>query len=146
MWNSQSNYIRDVFALLQDPKPVNELIFGLFYCSDIPIPKMGPCLHVLDVLRKSLLQEEPRHGRALDETSITPRSATELHDAGVQLKKSESTSLDAITFRRGVLRLPFIFVDDATESKFLNLLAFERFHVGAGNEVMIMYNLRPAVH
>ncbi|KAG5520650.1 hypothetical protein RHGRI_033283 [Rhododendron griersonianum] len=65
------------------------------------------------------------------------RSAMELSDAGIRFKKSRSASLDDISFTGGVLSLPPIMVDDTTESTFLNLIAFERFHVdfAGGNEV-----------
>jgi hypothetical protein len=63
------------------------------------------------------------------------RSATEINDAGIQFKKGKTKSLRGISFHRGVLELPVIVVDDATEATFLNLIAFERLHVGAGNEV-----------
>lgn len=63
------------------------------------------------------------------------RSAVELNEAGIRFKKSRTTSLKDISFSGGVLRLPVIVVDDTTESMFLNLMAFERFHVGTGNDV-----------
>lgn len=63
------------------------------------------------------------------------RSATELYEAGIRFKKTKTRSLKGITFQSGVLKLPAVMVDDATESLFLNLIAFERLHVGAGNEV-----------
>jgi hypothetical protein len=105
---------------------------------------MGKCLHVLDVHRKSLLRENPRRktrprrsagviNHANGDEII--RSAAELYEAGIRFKKSGSGSLKDISFTGGVLRLPVIVVDDATESMFLNLIAFERFHVGAGNEI-----------
>ncbi|KAF5200825.1 hypothetical protein FRX31_009588, partial [Thalictrum thalictroides] len=47
----------------------------------------------------------------------------------------DSTSITDISFNGGELKLPSIIVDDTTESAFLNLVAFERVHVGAGNEV-----------
>lgn len=50
------------------------------------------------------------------------RSATELNEAGIQFRTSESKSLKDISFRGGVLSLPCFEVDDATESKFLNLI------------------------
>ncbi|KAK9108666.1 hypothetical protein Syun_024677 [Stephania yunnanensis] len=124
------------------------------------LENMGACLHVLDVYRKSLLQEprrrkgKPRRhedhegrrggggggGGTSTSTSTSSsgdiiRSATELDEAGVRFKSSKSRSLKDISFHGGVLRLPVIIVDDTTESTFLNLMAFERFHVGAGNEV-----------
>uniref|UniRef100_A0A7N0UAA4 Uncharacterized protein n=1 Tax=Kalanchoe fedtschenkoi TaxID=63787 RepID=A0A7N0UAA4_KALFE len=114
-----------------------------FWSSGSHYPRIGKCVHVLDVYRKSLLLEEP-HKRtrlrntvayAADAGDEIIRSATELHDAGIRFKKSKSSSLRDISFRGGVLRLPFIMVDDTTEPMFLNLMAFERFHVGAGNDV-----------
>lgn len=122
---------------------MNKLI--LKFCSpSTPISPMGKCLHVLDVYRKSLILEKPhrrsRRGRRSpsvpheSEDDIIP-SATELNEAGIRFKKSTTVSLRDITFRGGVLRLPLLIVDDATESMFLNLIAFENFHVGAGHEV-----------
>ena len=67
------------------------------------------------------------------------RSATELHEAGIWFKKSKTKSLRDITFSYacGILKLPIMVVDDTTESILLNIIAFERLHVGASNEVMI---------
>lgn len=128
---------------MQDTEFVNKLI--LKFCSpNTDISEMGRCLHVLDVYRKSLLGEDPRpnSARSVDRASGSGdeiiRSATELYEAGIRFKKSTSGSLkvkDVSFSGGGVLRLPVIVVDDATESMFLNLIAFERFHVGAGNEI-----------
>ncbi|KAL6010291.1 hypothetical protein ACLOJK_000722 [Asimina triloba] len=46
----------------------------------------------------------------------------------IQFERSSSSSLKDIGFEKGVLSLPEIMVDDATESKFLNLMAFEHLH------------------
>ncbi|KAI3943623.1 hypothetical protein MKX01_039251 [Papaver californicum] len=62
------------------------------------------------------------------------RSARELYEAGIRFKTSKTVSLKDISFGCGVLRLPEILVDDTTESTFLNLMAYERFHVGEGSE------------
>ncbi|KAK2980051.1 hypothetical protein RJ640_000117 [Escallonia rubra] len=121
---------------------VNKLI--LRFCSHYTsLPSMGRCLHVLDVYRKSLLWEDPisksrrhkKYGLTNQEEDEIIRSATELNEAGIRFKKSKTGSLKDISFHGGILRLPLIVVDDATESMFLNQIAFERFHVGAGNEV-----------
>lgn len=102
------------------------------------------CLHILDIYRKSLLLEEPRakkpktksgrHGTDQGGEEII-RSASELNEAGIRIERSKSRSLKDISFHGGVLKLPLVVVDDALESLYLNLIAFERFHVGAGNEV-----------
>ncbi|GJN04816.1 hypothetical protein PR202_ga22391 [Eleusine coracana subsp. coracana] len=69
------------------------------------------------------------------ETDIIIRSAAELYEAGIRLKKSFTDSLHDIRFRHGVLKLPAMCVDDTTEHVLLNLIAFELLHVGAGNDV-----------
>ncbi|XP_059316668.1 UPF0481 protein At3g47200-like [Lycium ferocissimum] len=123
---------------------INKLI--LDFCNpDSRAKRLGKCLHVLDVYRKSLLWEDPAltktrprkapkvsHQSSGDEII---RSAMELHEAGIRFKMSKTRSLKDISFHGGILKLPLIVVDDATESMFLNLIAFERLHVGAGNEV-----------
>ncbi|XP_019189358.1 PREDICTED: UPF0481 protein At3g47200-like [Ipomoea nil] len=138
---------------------MNDLIIKIWNPNNFdPKKKLGKCLHVLDLYRKNLLWEQDkyyrkrqknvnkmrgareaarrRHGhkaRGGDDQII--RSATELYEAGIRFKKSKTQSLADISFRSGVLRLPPITVDDTSESMFLNLIAFERSHFGAGNEV-----------
>jgi hypothetical protein len=70
------------------------------------------------------------------ETTDIVRSAVELREAGVRFKKSHnSDSLRSIRFLDRVLTMPAMSVDDSTEYMFLNMMAFERLHVGAGSEV-----------
>ncbi|CAN1842393.1 UPF0481 protein At3g47200 [Linum perenne] len=126
-----------------DEEFINKLI-QKFCLPNTPVARLGKCKHVVDAYRKSLLHQDefrlkrvgprrrPPRYRAEDDIV---RSATELNEAGIQFKRSITGSLKDISFRRGVLRLPVIVVDDTTESIFLNLIAYERFHVGAGNEV-----------
>ncbi|KAH6828386.1 hypothetical protein C2S53_019994 [Perilla frutescens var. hirtella] len=108
------------------------------------------CLHILDLYRKSLLldpcRKRKQKERTCDSDCLPGRginkgdvvyigSATELMEAGIRLKPSKTKNLNDITFEGGVLKLPVVVVDDALESGYLNLMAFERFHVGAGNDV-----------
>ncbi|PUZ45121.1 LOW QUALITY PROTEIN: hypothetical protein GQ55_8G195600 [Panicum hallii var. hallii] len=64
-----------------------------------------------------------------------PRSAKRLWEAGIRFRRSETRRLDDIRFdmctRR--LRMPRIVLDDSTECKFSNLMAFEALHAGAGS-------------
>ncbi|MQL91401.1 hypothetical protein Taro_024016 [Colocasia esculenta] len=106
-------------------------------------------LHLLDVYRQSLLhgpipksvpdkrKQQRKTSRGKETVVVTDiiRSATELNEAGIQFKLSESDSLRDIHFKHGVLSLPVMVVDDLTECTFLNLMAFERLHAGTGNEV-----------
>lgn len=129
---------------MQDEEYVSKLILK-FYSSNTPVSCVESCLHVLEVYRKSLLpdipsgrQQRKRHWHRrphYEDGDDIVRSAMELNEAGISFKKSKSISLKDITFRGGVLKLPVIITDDATEAMFLNLVAFERLHVGAGNEI-----------
>lgn len=131
----------------QDGKDLRKRILK-FFQQNVHAQNLGEfkdCLHILDIFRKSLLLEEPRGRKQQRGKSEVKqqhqggddiiRSATELNEAGIRIKRSKSRSLKDISFQGGVLKLPLIVVDDALESLYLNLIAFERFHVGAGNEV-----------
>ncbi|KAF9689058.1 hypothetical protein SADUNF_Sadunf01G0052300 [Salix dunnii] len=126
----------------QDTEVVNKLVLN--FCSpNKSVSELDKCLHVLDLYRKSLLQEDPARkmlrlgvsGGLLNDVNDIMRSATELSEAGIQFKKGTTNSLRDISFRGGVLELPVMVVDAAAEATFLNLIAFERLHFGAGNEV-----------
>lgn len=95
-------------------------------------------LHALDVHRRNMLygpyQAPHWTSRDVPEADII-RSAVELYEAGIRFKKSHSESLHDIRFRHGVLSMPAVTVDDSTEYMFLNMMSFERLHVGAGNDV-----------
>ncbi|XP_073056184.1 UPF0481 protein At3g47200-like [Primulina eburnea] len=128
-------------------KDLTKAILSFFSQASVKNTGFDKCLHILDVYRKSLLQDDHHHGDKDQIHTDQPhhdsnqggdeiiRSATELIEAGIQIKESKTRSLKDISFRKGVLKLPLIVVDDALESLYLNLIAFERFHVGAGNEI-----------
>uniref|UniRef100_A0ACD5XSC6 Uncharacterized protein n=1 Tax=Avena sativa TaxID=4498 RepID=A0ACD5XSC6_AVESA len=92
-------------------------------------------LHPIDVCHRSLLHGQPREAWKGQKDEFVP-SATELDQAGIQLRRSATRSLHDISFLRGVLCIPELTVDDYTEHKLFSLMAFERLHAGAGaNEV-----------
>lgn len=96
------------------------------------------CAHILDIYRKTLvMRPNTRIFNRLRPTKehCYVRSATELAEAGIRFEKSETRSINNISFHHGVLKLPLIVVDDGLESAYLNLMAFERFHAGAGKKV-----------
>ncbi|KAB8115476.1 hypothetical protein EE612_055986, partial [Oryza sativa] len=63
--------------------------------------------------------------------------ASELHEAGIYFKLSAANGfVVADRFGRGVLSIPRIILYDRGERVFLNLMAFERMHPGAGNDAM----------
>lgn len=121
-------------------------ILNFFSPGTPEIVNIGKCMHVLDVYRKSLIFQGPSQRTRVSKASRRKlwssehegeiiRSAIELQEAGVRFKKSRTHSLGDVSFVAGVLRLPALVVDDTTEYMFLNLIAFERLHAGAGNEV-----------
>lgn len=139
---------------------INKLVLK-FCAPTMGAPNMELGLHPLDVFRKSIIHHQAAERAPLRGTGRKPhahhqmhdssgtgagsssgggsgeivRSAMELNEAGIRFKRSKSGILRDIGFRHGVLLLPTIVVDDSTEYMFLNLMAFERLHVGAGNEV-----------
>ncbi|TVU23970.1 hypothetical protein EJB05_26362, partial [Eragrostis curvula] len=126
---------------VETDKPMNDdatnrmVLRFLSPASRLPAPGVSLGLHPLDVYRRSMLHgpyQVRRHD--VPETDIF-RSAVELYEAGIRFKKSFTGSLHDIRFRRGVLSLPAVPVDDSTEYILLNMIAFELLHVGAGNDV-----------
>lgn len=103
-------------------------------------------LHILDVYRASLLyppidnKDRSGTGKKYDESDpdcqIIP-PATQLQEAGIQFERSKTNSFTDVSFdpRRGMLSLPHVVVDDDTEPSLLNVMAFEKLHVSAGNKV-----------
>ncbi|XP_058746814.1 UPF0481 protein At3g47200-like [Vicia villosa] len=140
-----------------DHELLNEKIVKLLNPRTPLIQSLGKCMHILDVYRKSLIQQGPSHPTRMPKETkrnwltleageeihyakslrvvVIIRSAVELHEAGIRFRKSKTLSLRDVSFDRGVLRLPILVVDDTTEYMLLNLIAFERLHVGAGNEI-----------
>ncbi|PAN38116.1 hypothetical protein PAHAL_7G148500 [Panicum hallii] len=96
----------------------------------------GLALHPLDVCHRSLLHGPPRPPRAGPVDEFVP-SATELHQAGVRFAASRTRSLHDIHFRRGVLSIPELAVDDTRAHKLQSPMAFEQLHAErrAANEV-----------
>ncbi|KAM0883409.1 hypothetical protein ACQ4PT_031642 [Festuca glaucescens] len=92
---------------------------------------IGLALHPLDVIWRSFLSG---HGQdkttpiTVDKGYIIP-SAFELYHAG------NTISPRCISFHHGVLTMPRFVMDDSSEYMFLNMMAFERHHAGAGNDV-----------
>jgi hypothetical protein len=131
---------------MEDINP-KKRIFIEDFSSNEKIIKLGKCRHILDLYRKSMIHEKPSHKTRIPKLTKMYaclekggedhiiRSARKLQEGGIRFKKSETRSLRDFSFKRGVLRLPVLNLDDKTEYTFLNLIAFERLHVGAGNEV-----------
>lgn len=91
-------------------------------------------LHPLDVLHKSVTGTH-RHQKKPITFYFMP-CAAELHEAGIHFKLSAENGFGGgVTFEGGVVNIPMIFLFSDAERIFLNLMAFERLHPGAGNDV-----------
>lgn len=109
-----------------------------------PSYSMGEFMHVLDMFRKYVIppptEVEEMLPNALVVTeyrniSVSYRSAVELNEAGISFKKSKTSNFGDVSFKRGVLRLPLMILDENTQYIFHNLTAFESLHIGVGKEV-----------
>ena len=123
----------------QSHQEINRMVLR-FLSPSSPAVGVELGLHPLVVYRGSWVHGSSRRPDSRDlldtyqeETIIRP--AVELHEAGVRFKRSWTNSLRDVRFRRGVLRVPALCVDDSTEYALLNMMAFERLHAGAGSDV-----------
>ncbi|OWM74808.1 hypothetical protein CDL15_Pgr004575 [Punica granatum] len=91
--------------------------------------------HILDLVRKFMLVVEisemkdesdspPKQGQ-----SIKKYSATKLRELGVRFKGVEKSKFYDITFENGLLKIPIIKIEDVTEGRFRNLIAYEEHYV-----------------
>ncbi|XP_040384674.1 UPF0481 protein At3g47200-like [Oryza brachyantha] len=98
-----------------------------------PVDDMG--LHPLDVLQKSISVTRRNREGSMEGSDHMP-SAAELHDSGINFEVSIGSGFaGTVSFERGVLRVPKIVLYGNAERAFLNLMAFERLHPGARNDV-----------
>lgn len=106
-----------------------------------PSDSMGEFMHVLDMFRKHVIPPPTEvEANALVVTaysniSVSYRSAVELDEAGISFQKSETSNFGDVSFKRGVLRLPFMVLDENIPYIFHNLTAFESLHIEVGKEV-----------
>ncbi|XP_037489709.1 UPF0481 protein At3g47200-like [Triticum dicoccoides] len=105
-------------------------------------------LHPLQLFRWSRVAEQrstldpatnpgdvPSHQHQLDQVPAEAEqrsdiSAMDLRDAGIHLRKLSSKKISDIRLAGHVLSLPTLTVNELTEPIFVNLVAFERLHVG----------------
>ncbi|CAL4992486.1 unnamed protein product [Urochloa decumbens] len=126
-------------AMPPDDGEINMMVLRFMSpSSSLPETSRGLGLHPLDVRRRSMVYGQFQESRwdvgYVPERNII-RSAVELREVGIRFQKSNSDILDDIKFWHGVLHIPPVVADNSTEYMFLNMMAFERLHVGAGSDV-----------
>uniref|UniRef100_A0A0E0MG38 Uncharacterized protein n=1 Tax=Oryza punctata TaxID=4537 RepID=A0A0E0MG38_ORYPU len=100
----------------------------------------GPLgLHPVDVVQRSI-RGTCQNSKGSNGVFLMP-CAVELQEAGIRFEVATAANdvvgfAGAVTFKGGVLSIPLFHVMGFTESMFLNLMAFERMHPGAGNDAM----------
>ncbi|WOK92994.1 UPF0481 protein [Canna indica] len=96
-----------------------------------PVPSSQSFHHLLHIFHSSLTPSRYKK-MPLDREEELPTSdwipnATVLQEAGIQFKRKKAAkSFLEVTYRDGVMEIPFLQVDDSTTSFFRNLIAFEQ--------------------
>ncbi|KAL3506271.1 hypothetical protein ACH5RR_031653 [Cinchona calisaya] len=106
-------------------------------CSIPEISAADKVIHLLDLVHKILCSSfaatlAETNGRALNDFSAVEfiRSTSELQQSGIQFEKAASVQNQSwldITFENGKIKIPSLKVEDATESVFRNLIAYEEY-------------------
>ncbi|CAO2839385.1 unnamed protein product [Amaranthus hypochondriacus] len=90
--------------------------------------------HLLDLLRSSFITQEldpkdPSNQDKAPSGHVVP-SVSKLRQAGIHLRPGKSESFLAIKFKRGVIEMPRITMDDFLSSLLANCVAYEQCHKG----------------
>ncbi|XP_003575971.2 UPF0481 protein At3g47200 isoform X2 [Brachypodium distachyon] len=105
---------------------VNRMVLKFMPSSRLATEDDAAGLHPLDISRQSLVFDPSEY-----KNSIIKSSAAKLYKSGIRFEVGDIGFDD----KHGVLSMPFLLVDDSTEQMLLNMMAFERLHVSATNEV-----------
>ncbi|KAF8398385.1 hypothetical protein HHK36_017312 [Tetracentron sinense] len=101
----------------RDPKTLNQSI--------AVAQSSGGVEHLLGLFRSSFL---PPSIILRGKQPHMIRSVKELQEAGVKLEKRENHAILDLSFTKGVLKIPPLFMEDYTGTLFRNLVAFEQCH------------------
>ncbi|KAG5241461.1 UPF0481 protein [Salix suchowensis] len=140
------------YPLTPTPMKKSEIpsVRGGLHCLDVfrksllhPGPKPRSVqggLHCLDVFRKSLLRLWHKRRSIANRVADKRRQqlihcVTELREAGIKFRKRKTDRFWDVKFKKGILRVPTLLIDDGTKSLFLNLIALEQCHIGGGNKI-----------
>ena len=97
-----------------------------YNCSFSEAPSEKP-KHFVDLLSFYFVVPET----PLNDINIAPPSITELHEAGVTIKKAENgTNAMNLSFENGIFTIPPLIIYDVFELTMRNLIAFEHFPLG----------------
>jgi hypothetical protein len=132
-------WMMDALPRAQNDDVVNKMVPRLLSpTSHQPPAGVGLALHLSTCTAGALLygpyQRRRREWHV--DMSVIIWSVQEMQEAGIRFRKSITCSLHDIRFWHDVLSMPAVSIDDSTdECMLLNMMAFERLHIGAGNDV-----------
>ena len=125
------------YNMQEDVKFARNLILEYSCSGSLPVLIMDGCLHMVHLYKRGLYWQSNSRASRVPSSQFAAYvgSATEYNQAGITFMISEGEDLSDVSFSNGVLSLPYLIINETSETVFLNILAFERFHVGAGSEV-----------
>ncbi|KAK6938588.1 Protein of unknown function DUF247, plant [Dillenia turbinata] len=97
----------------------------------LSIAQEGQAKHFLDLFRTNILPRMATRGK---EPHMF-RSTTELIESGVKLNIKEDCRPLELSFKRGVLRIPPLYIDEYRGTLFRNMIAFEQCHAACDPDV-----------
>lgn len=127
---------------------ITSLVIKLFFPGSVPNPEMELRRNMLDIYRGVLVEHDPWPNKPYTpkiERGQLVRSATELWDAGVTFRKSQTCGVKDIAFEYGVLSIPVFSIEHGLETIFRNVATFERLRPGTSHDfrtyLMFMFGL-----
>ncbi|CAN6719778.1 unnamed protein product [Malus baccata var. baccata] len=93
-------------------------------------------MHLLDLLRSSVIppgHEEPRSSNTIPTHTI--HCVSKLRRAGIKLNPGKGESFLVIKFKRGVIEMPTITIDDFMSPFLLNCVAYEQCHKSSSKHI-----------
>ncbi|XP_031254389.1 UPF0481 protein At3g47200-like [Pistacia vera] len=93
-------------------------------------------MHLLDLVRSSLIPSEIRDHRVNANTPTQViHSISKLRRAGIKLNAVKAESFLVVKFRRGVIDMPTINIEDFMTSFLLNCVAYEQWHSSCSKHI-----------
>ncbi|KAG2663641.1 hypothetical protein I3760_16G042300 [Carya illinoinensis] len=89
-----------------------------------------PVLHLLDLVRGSLIPSNIRQGTKFFFNTSFIHCISKLRLSGIKVSQGKARSLLEVKFKRGVIEMPNIAIDDLMRCVLLNCVAFEQCHQG----------------
>ncbi|KAG2663635.1 hypothetical protein I3760_16G041900 [Carya illinoinensis] len=104
-----------------------------FIARDIDDMDRVPVLHLLDLVRRSSIPSNIRRGKKISFDTTFIHCISKLRLAGMKVSQGKALSPLEVKFKRGVIEMPNIAIDDLMRCVLLNCVAFEQCHQRSSN-------------